>query len=59
MVEDRCGGSVWRIGDEFESLVGFVCRVVDDGEHEVRGEERKKGKLNKKKYFSYPAYTCL
>ena len=48
MVEDRCGGSVWRIGDGFESLVGFVSLRDGDGEHEVRGDERKKGKLKKK-----------
>ncbi|KAF2542400.1 hypothetical protein F2Q68_00029915 [Brassica cretica] len=56
MVEDRCGGSMWRIGDGFESLVGFVS--LRDGEHKVRGEERKKGKL-KKKNFAYPVDTCL
>ena len=50
VVEDRCGGSVWRIGDGFESLVSFVS--LRDGKHEVRGEERKKGKLKKKKTLS-------
>ena len=49
VVEDLCGRSVWRIGDGFESLVGFVS--LRDGEHEVRGEERKKRKLKKKKTF--------
>ena len=50
------GGSVWRIGDGFGSVVSFD--FLREGEHEVSGEERKKKILNKKN-FPYPADTRL
>ena len=51
-MEDRCGGSVWKIGGGFGSIVGFDFLWTENTRRqEVRGgkKERKKEKLKNKK----------